>query len=255
MQTRMNEPIYRTTESGRNAWQSQDAAVPNDYRRLLWLMDFHGHIGMLSELGASYPKQVLQEWLGEMEQLGLIELVPEGESGQDFSVPDVHPPVEDYTSVERKARKAEIPLSRTGAFLAIDRVRVRPAQAKPTKETVILIVEDDSDQATLADLRMTMAGYQVRIAPSLNHLLQSLFDDGPPDLVLLDVELPDGNGFDILARMRRHKTMGDMPIVLLSSLSEAEAIGRGLALGADGYVTKPYTMAILSEVVRKVLNQ
>ena len=42
----MSKRIYRLTEAGRNAWESQEAAVPADYRRLLWLMDFHGHAGL-----------------------------------------------------------------------------------------------------------------------------------------------------------------------------------------------------------------
>ena len=132
---------------------------------------------------------------------------------------------------------------------------MRQIEPKPPRETVILIVEDDPDQATLADLRMTIAGYQVRLAHSSKELLESMFDEGAPDLLLLDVELPDGNGFDILQRLRRHKTLSDLPIVLLSSMNDAESIGKGLALGADGYVTKPYPKNILAEVVRKVLNQ
>jgi DNA-binding response OmpR family regulator len=82
-----------------------------------------------------------------------------------------------------------------------------------------------------------------------------MFDDGAPDLLLLDVQLPDGDGFDILVRMRRHKVLSDLPIVLLTVQSDPQAIGRGLALGADGYVTKPYTKNILADVVRRVLNQ
>jgi two-component system response regulator RegX3 len=55
--------------------------------------------------------------------------------------------------------------------------------------------------------------------------------------------------------MRRHKVLSDLPIVMLTAKTGPEAIGRGLALGADGYVTKPYTKNILAEVVRRVLNQ
>jgi DNA-binding response OmpR family regulator len=100
-----------------------------------------------------------------------------------------------------------------------------------------------------------MAGYQVRVAKSANAFLQSMFDDGAPDLLLLDVELPDGDGFEILARMRRHKVLSDLPIVMLTVKNEPEAIGRGLGLGADGYVTKPYTKNILADVVTRVLKQ
>jgi len=79
--------------------------------------------------------------------------------------------------------------------------------------------------------------------------------DGLPDLLLLDVELPDGNGFDLLTRMRRDAEFRLLPIILLTARNEAVDIGRGLLLGADGYVTKPYTRNILADVIRRVLRR
>jgi CheY-like chemotaxis protein len=252
----MSERIYRLTKSGRDAWETQDAAVPADYRRLLWIMDFHGHTGLIEKLVGSYPGHILDEWLDELEELGLIEQVPAGEElERDFAlVPD------DTQSLDAKllrdeTEKAASALARTGAYLSIGRLRVRQTTPKPPQETVVLIVEDDPDQLKLAELRMTMAGYRVRTTQSANGFLQSMFDDGAPDLLLLDIELPDGDGFEILMRMRRHKVLSDLPIVMLTSKSHPDAIGRGLLLGADGYVTKPYTQNILVDVVRRVLNQ
>jgi len=120
---------------------------------------------------------------------------------------------------------------------------------------VILIVEDDPDQLALADLRVSMAGYKVRVASSVNGFLQALVDEGAPDLLLLDVMLPDGDGFDILGKMRRHQALGSLPIVMLTARNDAADIGRGLALGADGYVTKPYTKNLLADVIGRVLKR
>ena len=64
----MSERIYRLTVTGREAWESQDAAAPADYRRLLWLMDFHGHSGLMSKLVRTYPGHILDEWLGELDR-------------------------------------------------------------------------------------------------------------------------------------------------------------------------------------------
>jgi CheY-like chemotaxis protein len=252
----MTERVYRLTSSGRDAWETQDAAVPADYRRLLWIMDFHGHAGLLDRLVGSYPGHILGEWLDELEQLGLIEQVPAGEERErDFAVETDDTQKLNEQVLREETAKAASALSRTGAYLALDRLRVRHAAAKRPEDTVVLIVEDDPDQLALADLRMTMAGYRVRVARSANAFLQSMFDDGAPDLLLLDVQLPDGDGFDILARLRRHKVLSELPVVMLTAKNEAEAIGRGLGLGADGYVTKPYTKNILADVVRRVLNQ
>jgi DNA-binding response OmpR family regulator len=145
-------------------------------------------------------------------------------------------------------------LRRTGAYLALDRLKYRHIATKPPQETDVFILEDDPDQLALADLRMTMAGYKVRAATSVNGFLHAMFDDGEPDLLLLDAQLPDGDGFDILTRLRRHKVLHALPIIMLTSRGDAEDIGRGLALGADGYVTKPYTKTILAEVVGRVMG-
>ena len=81
--------IYRLTQSGRNAWENEDVAVPADYRRILWLIDFQGHAGLTSAMLKTVSRAVLDDWLEEMEELTLIEVVPEGEAKpEDFASPD-----------------------------------------------------------------------------------------------------------------------------------------------------------------------
>jgi DNA-binding response OmpR family regulator len=161
----------------------------------------------------------------------------------------------DQPKVIEAANQARTFLTRTGAYLALDRLLRRPLPMKRAADTVVLIVEDDPDQLALADLRVSMAGYKVRVASCVMELLQALVDEGAPDLLLLDVILPDGDGFEVLSKMRRHPALGSMPIVMLTVRNEPGDIGRGLALGADGYITKPYTKKILTEVISRVLKR
>ena len=247
---------YRLTETGRAAWEGQDAAVPEDYRRILWLMDFHGHAGVVNDLLSRYPQNVMDEWLGEMEDLGLIEVAPEGQEEEGtFSTREADRTLAmNQESVREESAAAGASLARTGAYIAADRVSQRPASHKAPSDCVVLIVEDDPDQLALADLRVSMAGYKVRVAQSVKAFLHSMLDEGAPDLLLLDVLLPDGNGFEVLAKLRRHAVLGSLPIVMLTAESEAEDIGKGLLLGADGYITKPYTKNILADVIRRVLK-
>ena len=247
---------YRLTAAGRSAWESEDMAVPEDYRRILWLMDFHGQDGVVGELLRRYPRNVLNEWLAEMEDLGLIEPSIEGQGDESaFSTREADRTLGlDQARMRRDGETASVALARTGAYISADRLSRRPAPRKPPADTVVLIVEDDPDQLALADLRVSMAGYKVRVAKSVNEFLHSMLDEGPPDLLLLDVVLPDGNGFDLLAKMRRHAVLGSLPIVMLTAENKAEDIGKGLLLGADGYITKPYTKNILADVIRRVLK-
>jgi CheY-like chemotaxis protein len=251
----VTEPIYRLTAAGREAWENADASVPSDFRRILWMIDIQEGGSIAATLSKGYPPDLLGEWLSELEQIGLIERVEPAEArtggfsarGRDRAVP--------LNQAQHEAAvRAGNSLASTGAYVAVDRSRLRPVLTKQAADTAVLIVEDDPDQLALADLRVTMAGYKVRAASSVKDLLQALVDEGAPDLLLLDVMLPDGDGFEVLSKMRRHQTFGTLPIVMLTARTEPGDIGRGLALGADGYITKPYTKNILAEVINRVLK-
>ena len=249
--------IYRLTQTGRDAWESEDVAVPSDYRRILWLMDFQGYEGLTSTMLGSIPRSMLEDWLAEMEELGLIEAVPEGaETAAHFASPDQTLKLTDLDRMRLKqdAQAASDLLATTGAYIALHRLRERAALRKAAADITVLIVEDDPDQLALADLRVGMAGYGVRVANSVNAFLQTMLDDGAPDLLLLDVALSDGDGFEVLARLRRHQALGSLPVVMLTAKRDPVDIGRGLALGADGYVTKPYTKNVVADVIRRVLK-
>jgi CheY-like chemotaxis protein len=250
----MGPPNYRLTDAGRAAWEEQDSAVPAEYRRLLWMMDVQGEGGVADTLAALYPPDMLEEWLEELEEIGLIERMGESETGASRVSGDSTVAL-DQAKLAEATKLAGASLARTGAYLALERLRHRPRIAKTAAETVVLIVEDDPDQLALADLRVSMAGYKVRVAGSVNGFLQALVDEGAPDLLLLDVMLPDGDGFDVLVRMRRHQALGSLPIVLLTAKTDAGDIGRGLLLGADGYITKPYTKKVLVDVIERVLKR
>jgi CheY-like chemotaxis protein len=235
---------YQVTEAGRHAWESQDVAVPADYRLILWLLDFHGNDHSASGF-QRFPEKLLLEWLGEMEELGLVERTM-GDAGTERPPPVTAPSDEEVSVAEM--------LANGGAYIAENRLRGRAPTGKPHSRIVVLIVEDDPDQLALADLRVSMAGYSVRVAASGDELMRSLARDGAPDLLLLDVQLRDADGFDLLWKLRRQRVYYELPIVMLTVRADAEDIGKGLRLGADGYVTKPYSKNLLAGVIEKVLK-
>jgi PleD family two-component response regulator len=246
---------YLLTTAGRHAWEDQDLSVPEDYRRILWLMDFHGKEAVVGELLRRYPAKVLDEWLMEMEQLGLIEPATDQTDAAAFSPRQADRTGSmDQAALKKSGQAASEHLTHTGAYIAADRLSSRPAHRKGPTDCVVLIVEDDPDQLALAELRVSMAGYKVRLATTVNEFLHSMLDEGAPDLLLLDVFLPDGNGFDLLVKLRRHPVLGSLPIVMLTSENKPEYVGKGLLLGADGYIIKPYTKNIVADVIRRVLK-
>ena len=248
--------IHRLTESGRKAWDTQDAKVPRDYRRILGLIETEAHSDVVRGYLRRYPDKLIFEWLAELEDLGLLESAADAASHDlDFTASLKLPELlaEDKKQLANETRAAGASLSRKGVYLANDRLKNRAAATKPAAETMILIVEDDPDQLALAELRVGMARYQMRSAAGAQALLEAL-KEGVPDLLLLDVMLPDGDGFDILASMRKHPEHALLPIILLTMRDEPADIHKGLALGADGYVIKPYSRDLLADLIRRVLK-
>ncbi|HWI36265.1 MAG TPA: response regulator, partial [Burkholderiales bacterium] len=166
------------------------------------------------------------------------------------------PPLEpeDREAIERDVAFADISLSRLGVYIAYERIANRPPSTKRPQDTVALVVEDDEDQLALAVRRLSDAGYAVRTAGGVQALYQCL-QESAPDAIFLDIGLPDGNGFDVLANLRRHPSCTLLPIILLTARNEQADVAKGLALGADGYITKPYGKNSLDYLLRYVMKQ
>jgi two-component system phosphate regulon response regulator PhoB len=104
----------------------------------------------------------------------------------------------------------------------------------------VLVVEDERDIAALVAYHLTKEGYSVRTAASGSDALQAVAAQRP-DLVVLDLMLPEWSGYDILKEMRRRPELADVPVVVLTARREEADRIKGLELGADDYVTKPFS--------------
>ena len=252
---------YFLTPAGRSAlWAKDTGSVPIDYRRILAAVEFQGHSEVIRSRLRRFPDQLIDEWLQELEDLGLIghrAAEPLDEITFTGKRPPALPPMLDVDSLHLAKRSvvAGATLVRDGCYLADERVANLPPLGKPREETLIQLVEDDADQAELAELRLKMAGYVVRTVASAKALSKALREEARPDLILLDVVLPDGDGFDILSKLRARPEFALLPIVLLTSRTELDDIRQGLKFGADGYITKPYRRNLLAEVIGRVLKQ
>jgi DNA-binding response OmpR family regulator len=115
----------------------------------------------------------------------------------------------------------------------------------------ILIIDDDADLLQLASFIFKKAGAQVITAnDGLDGI--SKFYTHRPDLVILDVMMPGSNGFDVCQRIRQ---VSDDPLIMLTSLNREEDMLRGLAAGADDFLSKPFNPEILLARVRTVLRR
>lgn len=117
-----------------------------------------------------------------------------------------------------------------------------------------LIVEDDKDIARLIDFHLGRGGFRTRSVESGRAALETAAED-PPDVILLDIMLPDVDGLTICHEMREDAKTKDLPIVMVSARGEEEDIIAGLELGADDYIIKPFSPNVLLARVRAVMRR
>lgn len=129
----------------------------------------------------------------------------------------------------------------------------RPALPKDHKVTV-LAVEDDTSLTKLLRTYLRMEGFNVRLAATREEINKALIEPPKPDVVLLDVMLPDTDGFEVLEKMRGHEFVKDVPVIMTTAKATREAVLKGLRLGANGYVTKPFDMDIVLKAIQTVLG-
>ena len=118
----------------------------------------------------------------------------------------------------------------------------------------VLAIDDDRDICDLLKLYLMMESMNVRTASSRMEITEQLRQGGAPDLILLDVVMPEINGFDLLGRIRNHQMLKDVPVVMLTADSSRGGVIRGIAGGANGYVTKPFKVQPLVNAIKSLLG-
>ena len=118
----------------------------------------------------------------------------------------------------------------------------------------IAVVEDERDMAELIAMRLQRDGYAVeKIHDGLEAAEQ--LRAKPPDLILLDIMLPGMSGIDLVTELRNDPRTAEIPVIMLTAKSEDSDIIVGLKLGADDYVTKPFSMSVLLARIDSLLRR
>jgi DNA-binding response OmpR family regulator len=118
----------------------------------------------------------------------------------------------------------------------------------------LLIVEDDLDIADMLNAYFRVQGYEVSTVNWGEDGVRAC-QSGPPDLVILDIRLPDIDGFEVARRLRANRKTRDIPIIFLTEKRERADRLRGLELQADDYITKPFDIQELRLRVRNALKR
>ena len=120
----------------------------------------------------------------------------------------------------------------------------------------VLVVDDDADIRQLVVDLLRLSGYEARAVPSGVEALAELRagERPPPSLVLLDVQMPELDGWSTLSELRTIERLADLPVVLCTVKASPADVERGSALGCDGFLAKPFAITDLLAVVQTTLD-
>ena len=172
----------------------------------------------------------------------------------DPGQPAPEPSRETAQQAQKEAESGTPALQAHGFYVSIARRALEPYRPAGASRLTVLVVEDDPAFSVLLSNLMKLQGFQALTARNRAEVVAGLAQVPAPDLVLLDVRLPDVNGFDILLRMKQHPSLAGIPVIMLTGEATREAVTQGLASGADGYVTKPFELETLVSAIKLVLG-
>ncbi|MCX2477842.1 response regulator [Pedobacter sp. MC2016-15] len=116
----------------------------------------------------------------------------------------------------------------------------------------IHIVEDDEDIRYIVCYILTEMGYEVTLADSISDFRRQQAEDFKPDLLLLDVMLPDGNGLDLCHELKKSPATQEVPVIIMSAhATEDQSIKRS---GAEEFISKPFNLDDLTDLISKHLS-
>jgi CheY-like chemotaxis protein len=247
--------VYAPTNQGNAELKSAGTSLSSRELEVLVLVDGTATAGQIAGASPTIPHAEVMQILQKLAGMQLIARASEQsalESGL-FSI-TVPPGVFSSRGNEPEAKQGVASLKRKGYYVRIARRAPQKRAAKEGWQPTLLVVDDDLDLVKLIRTYFRFEGFGVRNAGSRAEIMAAFRKSPTPDLVLLDVELPDSNGFDVLARMRQHAVLKSIPVIMITDEATREAVRNGLQAGADGYITKPFEPDCVVTAVREVLG-
>ncbi len=253
--------VYRLSDKGETEISASATALDTDLLHLLVLIDGTANVGDLEQKLPALAPEALRDRLRVLLAGGYIrQPTAEEEMGLDLTsfftgtaAPAQHSEGA-RASADREAMLGAPALEADGYYVSIARAPAAAWVPKDGAVPALLVIDDDRDFSALVERLLVKAGFAVRIAATREEIVAELRGTPLPDLVLLDVNLPGINGFEILHKMKQVPALKATPVIMMTAEATRESVMRGLVGGADGYLTKPLKSENLLRGVRTVLG-
>jgi two-component system OmpR family response regulator len=178
----------------------------------------------------------------------------ESDFGSFFEVPVDALPESVSAKFRDEAEKGVQSLDHSGYYIGVAQQAAAKKAPNSGSKYSILLIEDNVQFITAVKMLLKLEGYDPRVASNRDEIVAALRASPLPDVILLDVNLPGTDGFDILARVRQHPALRAIPVIMLTAQSSRKDVLRGLSGGANGYLTKPFEHEALMKSLRAVLG-
>lgn len=258
--TILEEEIFGVTDKGNRELRGASTTLSQRELGLLVLVDAQATVLQLMQRLPAMPREMVFGILRKLLEDGLIKSTNATASDDlDFtgflSSNPAPPPSEGALSAaSQEAAAGEVALSQQGYYVSIARAATAVRTLKPDERLLAVVIEDEPHLGKLLRTYLGFEKIDAVLATNRQEIVVAFRLPRPPDFVLLDVMLPDTDGFDVLAKIRQHPTLNQVPVIMLTAKTTRESVLRGLAGGANGYITKPFNFDSLLKAVRTVVG-
>jgi two-component system OmpR family response regulator len=252
--------VYALSDKGNEELHGAETSLAPAEIELLVRIDGSLTVGQIAENARLLKKNEVIEAFRKLLGADLVRL----RSRRKNDAPDLggflssaspaQPTRQAMAKAKAEASSGTTALQKQGYYVRIARRDAARPKASDARVLSVIVVEDEPLLAKFLKQYLSFEGLQARVAANRDEIVAAFRSPPAPDLVLLDVMLPDADGFDVLLKMRQHPALKSVPVIMLTAKATREAVLKGLAGGADGYITKPFEPDALIKAVRAVLG-
>jgi CheY-like chemotaxis protein len=255
----LDEDVFALTARAQNELRGAATSLSPAALEVLILIDGVSTVGETAARVRTIEKGAVLKILGNLLYDGLIDFVTDQAGSLDFVdffqiKGQLKPSVAATAKAKKETAATTALLQQQGYFVRIARRARGRNKPENTRMLSVLVVEDEPSLANLLKHVLTHEGFNVRTAMNRTEIVAEFRRPQHLDLVLLDVVLPDIDGFLVLSKIRQHPDLKALPVVMLTAKATRDGVLKGLVGGADGYITKPFEIEVLIKAVNVVLG-
>ena len=255
-----DEVTYTRTASGNTEATAQFSLLRPELKKLLELVgpkatfvELRGKLPQLSEAKLRQTLEELTSWR-YLETTAAQSSVPDLDITRCLARPVSEPTIQRRRQAEQQTIAGLPALKQAGYFVNI---LSRPAKRIPPRSGAayhVLIIDADETNTLVSARALLLAGFDTHVAINRDEIVAGLNRQPLPDVIAMDVILPDVIGLELLGRLREHPHFKSVPIIVMTAKAEHDDVVAALAYGASCYMTKPFKPEALLDSVNAVLG-